>query len=242
MAAKSSTEYDGGYAGGNRRSHFLSDGSDYIVEDSCPERRRVWTLSRTESDCYDTCGHYKFDKGQFQKHDLMLSDELEENSLLRKALKRAKNTARKRYMQPGVLYENQLMAILAYTAETPKLYESFNKETRKLKIGHPRYCYRYEAFHFFLESAVHRLCKKETQVVYRYVDYLPDVKAKQFFWFPNMTSTSLHKSQVEDFGPHCFQIHTKKGANISEFSVYPEEAEVLIPTCETFEVSAVEYQ
>ncbi|XP_030634885.1 ecto-ADP-ribosyltransferase 5-like [Chanos chanos] len=61
--------------------------------------------------------------------------------------------------------------------------------------------------------------------------------------FGRFASSSWDANANVKFGDKtCFIIHTKFGANISKFSVYKQEKEVLIPPYETFRVISVQYR
>ncbi|KAL1276130.1 hypothetical protein QQF64_035753 [Cirrhinus molitorella] len=58
--------------------------------------------------------------------------------------------------------------------------------------------------------------------------------------FGQFASSSLDRKKAQGFGNvSCFEIHTCKGANLTEYSKLPHEKEVLIPPYEKFKVTAV---
>ncbi len=58
--------------------------------------------------------------------------------------------------------------------------------------------------------------------------------------FGSIASSSLNHKVAEEFETvSCFEIYTCEGADITKYSRYPDEKEVLIPPYEMFKVTAV---
>ncbi|XP_039658020.1 ecto-ADP-ribosyltransferase 5-like [Perca fluviatilis] len=140
------------------------------------------------------------------------------------------------------LTKDQLVAIYSYTSD--KVYCDFNAAVR---TQGPQYntTFRYHALHFLLTTAIQALRakkkKKKCLTVYRRVNvyFRQDVKNKEFR-FGSFTSASLGDYLNAMFGDKsCFKIFTCTGANISRYSKFRKEREVLIPPYEVFKVVAI---
>lgn len=136
---------------------------------------------------------------------------------------------------------NQIVAIYYYTSGENDAYLDFNKAVR---TQGPQYknAFGYHALHFFLTTAIQaKRAKQEKQCLtgYRRVDsyFSQDVKNKEFR-FGSFTSASLGDyGKKERFGEKsCFEIETCMGADVSIYSKFENEAEVLIPPYEVFKV------
>ncbi|XP_039658019.1 GPI-linked NAD(P)(+)--arginine ADP-ribosyltransferase 1-like [Perca fluviatilis] len=137
-----------------------------------------------------------------------------------------------------VLKKDQLVAIYSYTSD--KVYRDFNNAVR---TQGPQYktTFGYHALHFLLTTAIQAeraFEKKQCLTGYRRVNvyFRQDVENKSIR-FGSFTSASQGRYASEAFGDKsCFEIFTCMGADISRYSKYPEEREVLIPPYEVFNV------
>ncbi|XP_031161798.1 GPI-linked NAD(P)(+)--arginine ADP-ribosyltransferase 1-like [Sander lucioperca] len=138
-----------------------------------------------------------------------------------------------------VLKKDQIVAIYSYTSD--KVYRDFNNAVR---TQGPEYetTFGYHALHFLLTTAIQAKRanrKKRCLTGYRRVNryFSQDVKNRHIR-FGSFTSASKgHYSDAKTFGEKsCFQIFTCMGADISRYSKYPHEREVLIPPYEVFNV------
>ncbi|XP_028434364.1 GPI-linked NAD(P)(+)--arginine ADP-ribosyltransferase 1-like [Perca flavescens] len=137
-----------------------------------------------------------------------------------------------------VLKKDQLVAIYSYTSD--KVYRNFNNAVR---TQGPQYktTFRYHALHFLLTTAIQAeraFEKKQCLTGYRRVNeyFRQDVK-NTHIRFGSFTSASQGRYASEAFGDKsCFEIFTCMGADISRYSKYPQEREVLIPPYEVFKV------
>ncbi|KAM8842880.1 ecto-ADP-ribosyltransferase 5-like [Synchiropus picturatus] len=142
----------------------------------------------------------------------------------------------------GRITLKEKMAVYAYTLDHPKLYAEFNQAVRTQESSY-RTTFQYHALHFYLTTAVQRLKSKQgrrCRTVYRRVglSFRRDVVNKPFR-FGSFTSSSMDGYASPAFGKTCFKIETCFGANISKYSAFPNEHELLIPPYEVFTVTAV---
>ena len=140
------------------------------------------------------------------------------------------------------------MALVTYTLDDPRVYKTFNEHTRLYGFDSPDYKFR--ALYYFISSAVEKRSAKAVDdgqyKVYRGVTYsVTDAVIGGRFFFPNFASTSLEINQAHNFlnkvngEKTLFIIKTTRGAKIEEFSVFPEEKEVLVSPCEEFQVDDI---
>ncbi|XP_039659717.1 GPI-linked NAD(P)(+)--arginine ADP-ribosyltransferase 1-like [Perca fluviatilis] len=143
-----------------------------------------------------------------------------------------------------VLKRKLIVAIRTYTDETD-VYSKFNAAVR---TQGPEYktTFGYHAFHFLLTTAIQDISasdKKQCFTVYRRVnEYFSQDVENTLIRFGSFTSASQGDYGNKDiFGEKsCFEILTCMGADISPYSTFPNEAEVLIPPYEVFKVVKIE--
>ncbi|XP_049435569.1 erythroblast NAD(P)(+)--arginine ADP-ribosyltransferase-like isoform X2 [Epinephelus fuscoguttatus] len=148
------------------------------------------------------------------------------------------------------LGKDRLMAIYCYTfGGDNKVYLDFNTAVRTQKDQYTT-TFRYHALHFLLTDAIQTLRERrlsnlapgEDRCVtgYRRVDTTFDQVVNTQLRFGSFTSTSKDQYANKYFGDKtCFKIYTCFGADVSMYSPYPEEREVLIPPYEVFKVVGV---
>ncbi|XP_077075160.1 ecto-ADP-ribosyltransferase 5-like [Siphateles boraxobius] len=143
------------------------------------------------------------------------------------------------------LSKYQIVAIYYYTSGKGDAYRDFNAAVR---IQRPQYktTFGYHALHFLLTTAIQakrafdekQSNEKLSYTGYRRVDksFSQDVKNTQFR-FGSFTSASLGDYGKKLFGDKsCFEIFTCMGADVSLYSKFENEREVLIPPYEVFKV------
>ncbi|NXF12042.1 NRT2 ribosyltransferase, partial [Smithornis capensis] len=148
-----------------------------------------------------------------------------------------------------LLRPEQAIALIAYSMEEG-LYRAFNKAVRSAGSSRREYMrnFPFKVVHFLLTEALEDLRKAKTHPrclhVYRGIDGIRfSTKPGQTVRFGQFASTSLLKNVSEYYGTDSFfEVDTCHGANIRNFSHYPEEEEVLIPPYETFNVTSVTRQ
>jgi len=141
------------------------------------------------------------------------------------------------------LSKNHSVAIYTYTNSDFTLYQKFNNDVRTGKQKYKDGTYSWYSLHFWLTEAIQILKKTQNKCYNTYrgtnVDFDKNVKGREVR-FGQFASSSLNRSVAEVFGTiSCFEIYTCKGADVANYSRFPEEKEVLIPPYETFTVSDV---
>ncbi|KAL0154198.1 hypothetical protein M9458_050452, partial [Cirrhinus mrigala] len=139
------------------------------------------------------------------------------------------------------LTENHSIAIHVYTNKDSKVYSNFTSATRTDKQKYNEGAFKWYSLHFLLTEAIQILKKTHNRcyVTYRGTNVKFDVQSKEVR-LSSFSSSSLDRKVIQGFGnKSCFEIYTCEGANLTKYSKYPEEKEVLIPPYETFRVTAV---
>ncbi|XP_063013134.1 erythroblast NAD(P)(+)--arginine ADP-ribosyltransferase-like [Melospiza melodia melodia] len=138
----------------------------------------------------------------------------------------------------------QAIALMAYTMN--ELYREFNAAVRT--AGHSSQEYRdnfqFKTLHFLLTQALVTLRQAQNgqcHRVYRGVSmYRFEAEPGNIVRFGQFSSASQSEEIANSFGSATvFEVYTCHGAEIGEFSKYPNEKEVLIPPYETFQVIKV---
>ncbi|NXR70453.1 NARE ribosyltransferase, partial [Rhadina sibilatrix] len=142
----------------------------------------------------------------------------------------------------------QAVAILAYTMEEG-LYPEFNAATRVAGRSRREYlhAFPFKVLHFLLTAALKDLQSARSHPrclhVYRGVHVRFTTRLGRIVRFGQFASTSLLRNVSEAYGTSTiFEVDTCYGAEIRDFSNYPEEEEVLIPPFETFKVTNISHQ
>ncbi|XP_036001748.1 ecto-ADP-ribosyltransferase 5 [Fundulus heteroclitus] len=140
------------------------------------------------------------------------------------------------------LKKKQIMAIHAYTLETPALYSKFNEAVRTQKPDYNTENFKYHAVHFFLTMALRSLNHNSNCVTsYRRTDCNFETAVNSEIRFGAFTSSTEGSHPPVAFGKKsCFEIYTCFGAGISKFSEFPAEKEILIPPYEVFIVKDIQ--
>ncbi|XP_051952824.1 NAD(P)(+)--arginine ADP-ribosyltransferase 2-like [Xyrauchen texanus] len=141
----------------------------------------------------------------------------------------------------GYLTRNHLIAIYVYSDNY--VYRDFNLDTRKGKNQFKHKTYKWYSLHFLLTEAIQILNKAQRKCYFTYrgtnVEFNKYVLNKEVR-FGSFTSSSLDRNIARNFGAKsCFEIYTCKSADVTIYSKYPHEKEVLIPPYEKFIVTAV---
>ncbi|XP_068027038.1 LOW QUALITY PROTEIN: erythroblast NAD(P)(+)--arginine ADP-ribosyltransferase-like [Melanerpes formicivorus] len=145
---------------------------------------------------------------------------------------------------PRVLSPQQEVALLVYTRHSD-LYRTFNRNVSQAGSSLRVYLesFHFKVLHFLLTQALATL--KATQrstppclQVYRGVEGIRfTTQPGRSIRFGHFTSTSLSMEKALTFGQDTFfYLETCYGVLISDYSIYPDEKEVLIPPFESFEV------
>ncbi|XP_027764208.1 NAD(P)(+)--arginine ADP-ribosyltransferase 2-like isoform X2 [Empidonax traillii] len=144
------------------------------------------------------------------------------------------------------LRPEQAIALMAYSMEEG-LYAEFNKAVRSAGRSRQEYLrnFPFKVVHFLLTEAVEVLRDEKTHPrclqVYRGIEGIRFITERgKIIRFGQFASSSLLRNVSDSYGTDTtFEVHTCHGANIRNFSNYPEEEEVLIPPFETFNVTSI---
>uniref|UniRef100_A0A673JAF0 NAD(P)(+)--arginine ADP-ribosyltransferase n=1 Tax=Sinocyclocheilus rhinocerous TaxID=307959 RepID=A0A673JAF0_9TELE len=110
------------------------------------------------------------------------------------------------------------VAIHVYTNKDSKVYSNFTRATRTDKQKYKEGTFKWYSLQFLLTEAIQ----------------IKEIRLSSF------SSSSLDRKVIQGFGSKsCFEIYTCEGANLTKYSKYPDEKEVLIPPYEKFNVTAV---
>ena len=218
-----------------RFAKFVSDGSDFEfalgADNGSTEKKTFKNIVRA-------CRTFFFGPTQREENLKILSKELQNNPLLNQGWKEAQTFS--------TFKDPEFLALYVYTLENPDVYVEFNKETRTIGPGTPNY--NFNALYFFMSEGLQSI-PVEKCVVYRGVTHPVTTTLGSKFTFNCFTSTSKFPSVAHDFlnkrgNTHhktLFIIETDNGRDISKYSAYKTEAEVLISPCEEFEVVMIYY-
>lgn len=153
---------------------------------------------------------------------------------------RAKECARSRLpngLKTG-LTEKQLEAICLYTGN--QVYQDFNTAVRSQRKDYGSK-FKFHHLYVFLTSAVQTLKQQQPCLTsYRRSDIQFIGKDGERIRFGSFASSSKRTDRINFGTKTCFQIKTCDGAFLGDFSVYPDEEEVLIPPYEVFKIIKVQ--
>ncbi|XP_043969783.1 ecto-ADP-ribosyltransferase 5-like [Gambusia affinis] len=140
------------------------------------------------------------------------------------------------------LMKEQIIAAHAYSLEEPALYREFNNAVRTQKSVY-KTNFPYHTLHFYLTMALRTIKPTAENCVTGYrrasCKFRKDVLNKEIR-FGAFSSSSIGGYCDKKFGEEsCFEITTCFGAQISKFSAFPSENEVLVPPYEVFKVTEV---
>ncbi|XP_018943455.1 ecto-ADP-ribosyltransferase 4-like isoform X2 [Cyprinus carpio] len=152
--------------------------------------------------------------------------------------------AEKNYKPPGDnLTKNHSIAIYVYTNSMFEIYKDFNNAVRKEKNKYRNKKFKWYSLQFLLTDAIQILKKTQKECILTYrrtnVSFKKSVLNKEVR-FGSFASSSLNHTKTNVFGnKSCFKIYTCESANLTKYSKYDKEEEVLIPPYEKFKVTAV---
>uniref|UniRef100_A0A673FWN4 NAD(P)(+)--arginine ADP-ribosyltransferase n=1 Tax=Sinocyclocheilus rhinocerous TaxID=307959 RepID=A0A673FWN4_9TELE len=138
---------------------------------------------------------------------------------------------------------NNSISIYVYTNNNSNVYSNFNMAVRNGKQNYTDQTFKWYSIQFLLTDAIKKLTKtqKECKSTYRgtTVEFYKNVTGEDVR-FGSFTSSSLERKVAQDFGnKSCFEIKTCEGADVTKYSKYPKQKEVLIPPYEKFKVTSV---
>ncbi|XP_047466755.1 NAD(P)(+)--arginine ADP-ribosyltransferase 1-like [Mugil cephalus] len=163
-----------------------------------------------------------------------LVNELKNDKVFEKAWK---NASKKHNTE---LSEYQRRAVYVYTDKNTNIYSVFNEKVRTQRSGYKTEAFKYHSLHFFLTRALQTLKLKNKKCLtgYRRTNLSFTYNPKNpMFRFGSFTSSSHTTYANDTFGTKtCFEIYTCFGAEISSYSAFESEREILIPPYEIFKV------
>ncbi|ROL42415.1 Erythroblast NAD(P)(+)--arginine ADP-ribosyltransferase [Anabarilius grahami] len=168
-----------------------------------------------------------------------LKKEKENSNIFKKAWIKAENNI-SRWNILSKLKRTHKIAINVYTDDN--VYREFNRDTRTGKQTYKDNTYKWYSLHFLLTEAIQILKKKQNRCFDTFRGTNDGFNGNVFedVRFGSFASSSLNRAKAERFGTvTCFKIHTCEGANVTKYSEFPAEEEVLIPPYEKFNVTAV---
>ncbi|XP_048015926.1 LOW QUALITY PROTEIN: ecto-ADP-ribosyltransferase 5-like, partial [Megalobrama amblycephala] len=136
------------------------------------------------------------------------------------------------------LTENHSVAIYVYTNSRFNLYQVFNNAVRTDKQIYKDKTFTWYSLFFLLTEAILKETQNGCKLTYRgtNVEFNKNVLNKQVR-FGQFASSSVDRTEAEVFGDvSCFEIRTCEGVDLTKYSSFPEEKEVLIPPYEKFNV------
>ena len=210
-----------------RLTKFVSDGSDFVFGKPITKRLIQREVAKT------FCLKFLNTPEERKSYENILSEELTKNEILRIGWEKSRKKL-------GSETHPEFLALYTYTLEDPQVYSDFNRQTRELGPLHKSY--NYKAFYYFISMGMNKISPKPfSRTVYRGVTYPVSAEVGSKFTFNCFTSTSELRSVAESFlggkNPKTlFIIETNRGADISTYSKFPDEEEVLISPCEMFDV------
>ncbi|XP_073721109.1 ecto-ADP-ribosyltransferase 4-like [Misgurnus anguillicaudatus] len=138
------------------------------------------------------------------------------------------------------LKRNHLIAISVYTGVI--VYSKFNQDVRSGKQKYKEKTFKWYSLHFWLTQAIQTLKKTEKgcKSTYRGTNVTFHGVNNTEIRFGSFASSSLDRKVTADFGTEsCFEIETCHGADVSKYSQFPNQKEVLIPPYETFNITDI---
>ncbi|XP_032417684.1 ecto-ADP-ribosyltransferase 5-like [Xiphophorus hellerii] len=189
-------------------------------------------------DMYDRCEEKMKEKIETD----FLQNEKNKDKNFTEAWNKAEEYYKREWENNPPLMKEQIMAAHAYTLDEPPLYSEFNNAVRTQKSVY-KTKFLYHTLHFYLTMALRtiKLNAGNCVTVFRRTNckFSKDVLNKEIR-LGAFSSSSMGDYPDEEFGTQsCFEIFTCFGANISKFSEFPEESEVLIPPYEVFRVTDI---
>ncbi|XP_047673275.1 T-cell ecto-ADP-ribosyltransferase 2-like isoform X3 [Tachysurus fulvidraco] len=184
----------------------------------------------------------KLDMASDSVDDQFIDCTEETDKLINKVLKNELNTNEdfKKIWNKYPDINDHITRIIKVYTDPWGFHSKFNDAVSSGKNYYPK-TFNYTAFHFLLTRAVQMYKVENCVNVFRrtHVSFKrPKINATMRFG--RFASTSGNKTMNKIFGTKsCFQINTCFGANISEFSVKPEEDEVLVPPFEMFNITKI---
>nr|XP_055036512.1 erythroblast NAD(P)(+)--arginine ADP-ribosyltransferase-like [Misgurnus anguillicaudatus] len=136
-----------------------------------------------------------------------------------------------------ILKRNHLIAISVYSDVI--VYRQFNEDVRTGKQEYEDKTFKWYWLHFWLTKAIETL-KKGCESTYRGTSDKFDGVKNTEIRFGQFAFSSLDRKVAANFGNEtCFEIKTCYGVDVSKYSQFPNQKEVLIPPYEKFEITNI---
>ncbi|XP_072892373.1 erythroblast NAD(P)(+)--arginine ADP-ribosyltransferase-like [Hemitrygon akajei] len=188
---------------------------------------------------------------QSEKSDMLAIEYLAKERKINETLDNAwKEAVNKRKTDPRLskvpvprgLKEEHVVAIIAYTLETP-FYSQFNAALRLYGANDMVYAVRFpfKSFQYLLSTALERLREdlgKPPQPTYRRMEIRSKGKVGSRMKFGYFASSSRSKEYKEFGNKTIFTIFSQYGVQIQNYSVSHHEEEILIPPYEVFKITS----
>lgn len=219
--------------------------STIIAMDSGQPRSNVFPLDMVQASVDDMYNGCKDDmKSKVAEY---LKEETKEDSKFKRAWEEAEKTYDRKWRKKSTkLEKKQVMAIYVYSFGRDDIYRDFNDAVRTQNSVY-KTNFGYHTLHYYLTIALQGLNARQLQgnreyTTVRGVDqsFSTDVLNKEVRFGSFASSTKAGYKIALKFGSKsCFKIVTRFGADISMYSKYENEAEVLIPPYEVFKVTKI---
>ncbi|XP_056123113.1 ecto-ADP-ribosyltransferase 5-like [Rhinichthys klamathensis goyatoka] len=221
----------------------METGKSGAVTEARAGENSVLPLDMAENsvdDMYNTC-----DVKMKERVKEDLENEKNKDKTFKEVWDSSEKVVHEKFKNVKYLGKDQIVAIYYYTSGKDDAYRNFNAAVRTQRHQYET-TFGYHALHFLLTTAIQverafeeKLKKKKLCLTgYRRVDeyFNQDVKNTKFR-FGSFTSASLGNYGKKLFGDKsCFEIFTCMGADVSLYSKFENEKEVLIPPYEVFKV------
>ncbi|XP_073712856.1 ecto-ADP-ribosyltransferase 5-like [Misgurnus anguillicaudatus] len=199
-------------------------------------KRQRYPLNMAEDsvdDRYDGCTE-KMEKLVEEKY---LNDEITAN---KSGFGTAWLNSKKNITEPkDNLTEKHLIAIYVYTGVVKGLYKEFNQDVRNGKEKYLSNTFSWYSLHFWLTQAIQKI-EKGCLSAYRGTNDTFEGVQNTPIRFGSFASSALNRKRAKRFGnKSCFEIRTCHGANVTKYSRYPGQKEVLIPPYEIFNITNI---
>ncbi|XP_067437855.1 ecto-ADP-ribosyltransferase 4-like [Thunnus thynnus] len=142
----------------------------------------------------------------------------------------------------NVLTKNQRQAICLYTSKY--IAKEFNKAVRTSKNIYGTSSFKFHCLHYWLTTAIQKLNEiqktEDCPITYRRSKDIFTGKEKDIIRFGEFASSSTRQDLTKYGSETCFKITTCSGASVEDYSIYPDEKEVIIPPYETFKITSTD--
>ncbi|XP_067835704.1 erythroblast NAD(P)(+)--arginine ADP-ribosyltransferase-like [Heptranchias perlo] len=151
---------------------------------------------------------------------------------------------------PSELRREHMLAVYAYTVETPRFYSMFNEAVRRYGVNDAIYAERFnfKSFHYLLSTALQKLrvdSGSKSYPTFRGFNMQTDTNVGAEIRFGYYASSSLDEEvalifiNMTEKTNTMLEITTQYGVPIQECSNQPDEKEILIPPYEKFQVRKI---